>query len=535
MTIIKSVKNSSLWNETETMLHFAPLDQDTEVDVCVVGGGIAGLTTAYLLTREGKRVCVLESAELCSGQTSRTTAHFSTALDDRYFNLEKYHGTDGAKLAFESHSEAIHKVKEIIKYEGIDCELEVLDGYLFSADDPRLDVLDLELNAAHRAGLIDVEHLNFSPLNSFDAGPCLHFSNQMKLHPLKYLNALSQIIIKAGGQIYTHTHVVGIEGGERAEVKTKIGHTVRCQAIVMATNSPINDRVVIHTKQAAYRSYVLGFKIPKESVKNALYWDTLESYHYIRVEPKSETHDVLIVGGADHKTGQDDNTETHFETLENWVRIRFPMAQDLTYKWSGQVMEPVDGLAYLGRNPMDKENVYVITGDSGNGMTHCTIGAMLVTDLILKRKNPWTDLYSPNRISLKSMPRYVKENANVMAQYTEWMAAKSTPDFDSLLSEEGVVFRDGLKMVAAYKNDLGEIKFVSAACPHLGGIVHWNKVEKSWDCPCHGSRFKATGEVIEGPAVSDLEIVDFKLIPLKAIPLKELENREKARVVEISI
>ena len=503
------VKNSSLWNETVSMPSFPPLKQDIVMDVCIVGGGIAGITTAYLLMKEGKRVCILESSELCSGQTSRTTAHFVTALDDRYFNLEKYHGADGARLASESHAIAAHKVREIIDAEAIDCEMEMLNGYLFAADDPRENVLQDELKAVHRAGLVDVVFLDYTPFDSFKAGPCLRFPNQMKLHPLKYLKDLVKAFIKGGGKIYANTHVVSVEGGEYAQVKTKNDFSVRCESIVMATNSPVNDRVVIHTKQAAYRSYVMGFKIPKDSIKNALYWDTLEAYHYIRIEKLNETQDLLIVGGADHKTGQDDDTETHFHSLEKWVRDRFPMANELAYKWSGQVMEPVDGLAFLGRNPMDKDNVYVITGDSGNGMTHCTIGALLVTDQIMNRKNPWEDLYNPSRISFRSAATFFKENSNVVAQYSEWLEVKASPEFEMLVSKEGVVYRHGLKMLAAYKNERDEIKLISATCPHLGGIVHWNSVEKSWDCPCHGSRFDTSGKVIEGPASSDLEQLEF--------------------------
>ncbi len=518
-----SLKNTSLWHQTQTMPHFSTMTEDIAVDVCVVGGGIAGLTTAYLLIKEGKKVCVLENAELCSGQTGRTTAHFSTALDDRYFNLEKYHEIEGARLAAESHRKAIDLVKAIIEKEQIKCDMEILDGYLFAADDERNNVLRMELKACHRAGLDDVELLDRSPLTSFYSGPCLRFPNQMKLHPLKYLKAVTEAIIRAGGQIYTHTHVMSAQGGEKTEVKTKSGFTVTCHSIVMATNTPINDRVVIHTKQAAYRSYVLGFMIPKDSIQNALYWDTLDPYHYLRIDKSSDTEDMLIVGGSDHKTGQTDNAEEHFKTLETWARNRFPMAQHIAYQWSGQVMEPIDGLAFLGRNPMDEDNVYVITGDSGNGMTHCTIGAMLISDLIMGRLNPWTDLYGPNRISLRAAPDFIKENANVMAQYSEWLATKDTPDFDQLAADEGIVLRHGLKIVAAYKNEVGEIKFISAACPHLGGVVHWNNVEKSWDCPCHGSRFNAYGKVIEGPAVTDLEKVEFPMLRLDPIPLDSLE------------
>ena len=276
----------------------------------------------------------------------------------------------------------------------------------------------------------------------------------------------------------------------------------------MATNTPINDMFAIHTKQAPYRSYVMAFKIPKDSIKKAFYWDTLDPYHYIRVE-SGKLFDLLIVGGEDHKTGQEDNPDLCYEKLEKWVRERFPIAGEIASRWSGQVMEPVDGLAFLGRNPMDEDNVYVITGDSGHGITHSTIGAMIITDQIMERKNPWEKLYNPSRITLRAAGTYIQENANVAAQYSEWLGIKNRPHLNELTKNEGVVFRDGTSMVAAYKNDQGHLEFMSAVCPHLAGIVKWNTAEKSWDCPCHGSRFDCHGKIMEGPAFEDLEKMDF--------------------------
>jgi nitrite reductase/ring-hydroxylating ferredoxin subunit len=267
-------------------------------------------------------------------------------------------------------------------------------------------------------------------------------------------------------------------------------------------------------------------------VPDALYWDTLDPYHYIRVESSpNDIHDLLIVGGEDHKTGQESHPELRFRKLEDWTRARFPMMTEVLYQWSGQVMEPIDGLAFLGRNPMDKYNVYVITGDSGNGMTHCTIGAMMITDQIMNQTNAWSELYDASRISIRAIPEFIKENANVAAQYEDWLSAKPRPDYLDIAPNEGAVFRDGLGMVAVYKDEVGNLEFMSAACPHLGGVVSWNGVEKSWDCPCHGSRFNCHGQVIEGPAASSLEKVNIdarvligpaRLVPTQIIPDMEL-------------
>lgn len=246
--------------------------------------------------------------------------------------------------------------------------------------------------------------------------------------------------------------------------------------------------------------------IEKGTFPDILLWDTLDPYHYIRVEHLDDKRDILIVGGEDHKTGQEIDPLAHYALLEEWTKEKFPFVQKISYRWSGQVIEPVDGLAYLGRNPMDDDNVYVITGDSGNGMTHATIGAMLITDQIMVRENSWEKIYSPSRISIRATTNYLRENLNVAAQYVEWLDPKFGNNLEDLGKDEGMVFRKAGKMMAAYKNHDGEIEYMSAVCPHLAGIVAWNTAEKSWDCPCHGSRFDCHGAVIEGPAISNLKL-----------------------------
>jgi glycine/D-amino acid oxidase-like deaminating enzyme/nitrite reductase/ring-hydroxylating ferredoxin subunit len=497
----------SVWFQNLEMPRYSSLSQNIFTDVCVIGGGIAGLTTAYLLAKEGRPVCLLEAYELASGQSGKTSAHLSNVLDDGLHQLEKYFGKDGLKLAIESHTKALDQIEKIVRQENIDCEFERVSGYLFSSQKDSNKYLKKELEAANHAGL-KAEYMDSSPLANFDNGPCLHFPRQAQFNPVKYYRALAKKITDLGGKIFTNSHVVEVQGGTDAFVKTKEGYVVSCQHIVVATNVPINDMFAIHTKQAAYRSYVMGLKVPKASVPKAFFWDTMEPYHYVRTQA-SDGFDILIVGGEDHKTGQENNPELCYEKLELWAKEKFPMAGEILWHWSGQVIEPVDGLAYIGRNPMDDDNVYVITGDSGHGLTHGTIGGMIITDQIMKRKNPWEKIYNPSRITLRASGHYLKENANVAAQYTEWLETKSKPSFDDLPKNEGVVFRDGTSMVAAYKDGQGKMQYMSAVCPHLAGIVNWNKSEKSWDCPCHGSRFDCHGKVIEGPAFMDLDKIDF--------------------------
>lgn len=508
----------SVWLDTAPMPDFPQLLVNREVDVCIVGGGIAGLTTAYLLLREGRSVCVLEDFELGGGQTGRTTAHLVTALDDRYFKLEEYHGEEGARLAAQSHRAAIDRVEEIVREESIDCELERIDGYLFSPTEDETDILQREFSAAKRAGLTDIRLLARAPFHTFESGPAICFPQQAQIHPLRYLRGLALSILRMGGEIYTQTHVKAVRGGKDAAVTVQNGSVVKCKSAVVATNSPVNDLIAVHTKQAAYRTYVIGIEVPKGSLDKALYWDTRDPYHYLRLEVKmSGAYDVLIVGGEDHKTGQKQNPSECYARLEDWTHRHFARTGKVLYRWSGQVMEPVDGLAFLGHNPLDKQNVYIITGDSGNGMTHSTIGAMIITDQIMERPNPWEALYNPGRITLRSARNFLKENVNTLAQYADWLRVKEFQGFESVPPGHGAVFRDGVKMIAAYRTEDGKLELRSAACTHLGGVVHWNSAEKSWDCPCHGSRFDAHGKVLEGPAISNLK-------PITSSETRKLEN-----------
>jgi glycine/D-amino acid oxidase-like deaminating enzyme/nitrite reductase/ring-hydroxylating ferredoxin subunit len=508
-------QTTSIWMATTAMPQQPALGEDTAADVCVVGAGIAGMTTAYLLAREGRSVIVLDDGPIAGGQTQRTTAHLSNALDDRYFEIERLHGTEGARLAAESHTAAIDRIGAIVRDEQIDCDFERLDGFLFLAPGEAEDVLDRELAAAHRAGLTAVERLPRAPLTPFDTGPCLRFPAQGQFHPLKYLAGLARAIKRDGGRIFTGTHAESIEGGPSARVKTAAGPVVTTRAVVVATNTPVNDLVAIHTKQAPYLSYAIGALVPAGSVAKGLYWDTLDPYHYVRLQalPPEQgaagqggppRYDVLIVGGEDHKTGQADDQEERYDRLEVWARDRFPMMEAVKFRWSGQVMETIDGLAFIGPNPLDKPNVFIATGDSGMGMTHGTIAGMLLTDLVLGRENPWTSLYDPSRKTLRAMGEFAKENLNVAKQYGDWLTGGDVGSPEDIEPGTGAIIRRGLSKVAVYRDDRGTLHECSATCTHLGCIVDWNDAEKTWDCPCHGSRFDRFGTVLNGPANRDL-------------------------------
>ncbi len=509
----RSGANLSLWEATAEFDPLAPLPKDVSADVCIVGAGIAGMTTAYLLAREGKSVVVLDERPVGSGMTGRTTAHLVNALDHRYSDLERYHGEEGARLAAESHTAAIDKIQEIVDLEKIECDFARLDGFLFAPPGGSIKELDRELETANRAG-IRVSRLERAPIDSFDTGPAIKFPNQAQFHPLKYLRGLQRAIIAKGGQIFTGTRAMETEGGDEAKVTTKDRHVVSARSIVIATNSPMNDRYVIHTKQAPYTTYALAFEVKRGDVPQILLWDTAESaekekesrnapFHYVRTAPLNDDVDLLIVGGQDHKTGQAENFDARYNALERWTRERFKVGE-IRYRWSGQVMEATDGLAFIGRNPADKDNVYIATGDCGNGMTHGTIAGMLIVDLIKGRANPWEKVYDPSRKSLRAISDFAKENLNVAAQFGDYVTSGDEDSADKIKAGEGALVREGLLKAAIYRDEDGKLHRMSAVCPHLKCIVQWNNNEKTWDCPCHGSRFDCRGGVITGPAVADL-------------------------------
>jgi glycine/D-amino acid oxidase-like deaminating enzyme/nitrite reductase/ring-hydroxylating ferredoxin subunit len=507
-------RSRSLW-QTSTSLTTTPLQKHARADVCVIGAGIAGLTTAYQLAREGRSVIVIDAVAIGGGETSATTAHLSNEIDDTYEEILRLHGPDGARLACDSHRAAIDRIEAICRLEHFACGFERVDGYLFLGKGSKEKELDNELEAA-RAANVEVEKLPTAPVQGFSSGPCLRFRNQGQFHPIKYLEGLANAFKGAGGQIYTGTKATAVEGGKGAVVRTADQIAIEASAVVIATNSPFNDLMTIHTKQAPYHTYAIGLRVAPGAITHALYWDTEDPYHYVRLQHTTNRElggdndqpvDILIAGGEDHKAGQAKDADERFERLATWTRGRFPSAGEEAFRWSGQVMETVDGLGFIGRNPLDADNVFIATGDSGMGMTHGTIAGILITDLIQGRSNPWTELYDPSRVRTGAVVEWVKENLNVALQYASWLTPGEVSSIDQIAPNTGAVIVDHGRKVAVFKDEGGEVHKRSAVCPHLGCIVAWNPAASSWDCPCHGSRFDKFGAVFNGPSPKDLEPV----------------------------
>lgn len=501
--------------DRESALAFAPYTlargEDARVaDVLVIGAGIAGLTTAYLLVKEGRQVLVLDKDEPAAGETARTTAHLSSIIDDGLVFLEQQVGTEAARLAVASHAAAIDRIERIIQEEQIDCDFRRLDGWLIpSAPDDDAYIRD-ELTAAHRLGVQAAELHERTEIAGRPHGPAIRFPLQAQFHPGKYAASLARLIQDRGGLIVRGQSVTAIEGGEYATLTLADGRSLKGRACVVATNSPIVDKYAIHTKQAPYRTYAVALALPDGAAAPALWWDCAEPYHYVRLQPADTegAPDLLIVGGEDHKTGEADDAEARFQRLESWARDLVPHAGPCLYRWSGQVLEPFDGLAYIGRDPANTANILIATGDSGMGMTHGTIAGMLLTDLLQGRSNDWANLYDPSRKPLRNLKRALSENLDAARELVGGLFGGDAATLTSIPRGSGGVVKLAGRNVAAHVDEEGDLTCVSATCTHLGCTVHWNGLERSWDCPCHGSRFAIDGTVLAGPATAPLARVE---------------------------
>ena len=499
------MRRSSIWTVDAGLPQFRSLDTDTQADVCVVGAGIAGLSVAYMLTQIGKTVVVIDDGEIGNGMTGVTTAHLTCMLDRRYVEIERIHGAHYARIAARSHEAAINRIETIVANEGIDCGFERVPGFLFRAPGDESGVLDDELAALRRAGLNEAALIERAPLPDFDTGPCIVIPSQAQFHPLRYLAALARAVRREGGEIYTGTKASTIDGGDAPRVQAG-RHAIISDAVVVATNAPINDLVAIHTKQAPYMSYVIAARIAPGSVPRGLYWDTLDDYHYVRLQARCGGREYLIVGGEDHKSGQADDTAERPARLESWARERFPSMDAIEAVWAGQVMESIDGLAFIGKNPLDKDNVYVVTGDSGTGMTHGTIAGILLSDLILGRRNPWQKIYDPARKPVRAAGTFLKENGQ------HGRAVRRLAEAGRGRLRRGnrpQQRRAGARRTPEDRRLPRRATARCTRCPRSAttsaASSTGTRAETSWDCPCHGSRFDRFGKVFNGPANRDLE------------------------------
>ena len=470
---------------------YETLTQSLTADVAIIGAGITGLSVAYELIERGRQVVVLDDGHIGSGETGRTTAMLNDIPDDHLFSIRSMYGTAAAKLVYESMHAALHRMKEIADKEGFDCDWEWIDALLIVGCDTshpdykkEVDTLHKELDACHEAGFSTVR-LQQTPneaVPGINAGECLVYPQQAQYHIIKYLNGLADAIVRRGGKIYTNTHVQDIKTTEKqTELVTLSGHIIHPQVVVQATNIPITNRVSIIDRLENLRTFLIAAELPADFP--SLQIDDLEEpYHYIRtVKGGAEGKNVyLLVGGEDHAVGVDDleRQTGKFNSLEQWMRERWPAAGPVVYQWTGQIQEPVDQLPLTGHNPHDADNVYIHTADSGNGITHGAMAGLILADLITGRDNPYTQLYSPTRKPIKAATTYIKHGVEMGTRYRRWLQGGDVSDIEDIQPCTGAVVLKGLKYVACYKGEDGQVEAMTAVCPHLQAIIKWNESEQ---------------------------------------------------------
>ncbi|WFP78977.1 FAD-dependent oxidoreductase [Mesorhizobium sp. WSM4906] len=497
----------SLWMKNAKFPPAQRLKQDERCDVAVVGAGIAGVSVAYELALAGRKVVLVDRGPLLGGMTSRTTAHLAPICDDGLSELVRVRGEELGRGFQESQAAAVDRIEQHVRDLGINCDFRRLDGFLFPAawmdEEEAGKTCEEEYEAAGKVGAT-AEHGKGVPLKGHESAPVLRYPNQATFHPLKYLQALLADFEKRGGKVFADSAVVEVEEGEQGvRLRVEGGGTIMAKSAVFATNSPINTVVAIHSKMAPYRTYAMAFELPKGSLPDALYWDMDDPYYYVRLHPGAAEIDYLIAGGRDHKSGEADDGDARFDALKAWIRALVPGLEDETARWSGQVLNTVDYCGFIGRSP-GSHNVFISTGDSGQGMTHGALAGLLIRDLIVKGSSKWESVYAPDRMPPAALANYVSENLRAVKNFAEYLLPGEITSAEDLKPGEGGILRDGLSKLAVCRDQSGQVHMRSASCTHLGCIVHWNSTEQCWDCPCHGSQFAPDGSVLNGPAIHAL-------------------------------
>jgi glycine/D-amino acid oxidase-like deaminating enzyme/nitrite reductase/ring-hydroxylating ferredoxin subunit len=504
MPIALEGKNTSLWVDTAPETDYPVLRAGLHADVAVLGGGIAGLTTALLLKREGARVAVVEAGRVGAGVTAYTTAKVTSLHGIQYQSVESSFGEDGARAYAQANEAGLERVAELIDELGIDCDWRRKPAYTYAEDESDRGKIEDEVEAAVRAGL----PATFTTETDlpWPVAAAIRVEDQAEFHPRRYLIALAAEVDGGGSHVFERSRAIAVAGGkERVRISTTRGELTADQ-VVVATHFPFLDRGGYFARMHPERSYGLGLYLKRGAkAPQGMYLSTESPSHTVRSHPTARG-EMVIAGGESHKTGQGGDTAARVARLEQWARERFDV-KSIEYRWSTQDNMPVDGVPFIGRLAPFQKRLWVATGFMKWGLTNGTAAGMILTDLINDRSNPWADLFDSTRFKpLASAKELVKENANVGVHFVgDHIGRPDVRSVDALAPGQAGIVRRGAGKVAAYREEDGTLHTVSAVCTHLGCQVKWNEAERSWDCPCHGSRFDPTGRVIQGPAVKDLE------------------------------
>lgn len=499
--------NPSYWTNVP-LPEFPTLTQDLEVDVLVVGAGVTGITTTYLLQQEGVRVALIDRAKVAGGESSRTTAHLTYVTDERLHHLASKFGTDAARKFWEDGAVALDTIESIVEATGNDAEFVRVPGYLHTRIGEEPDRKDIE-NLRKDAELAQSFGFDatFAETTPYARTPGIRFAQQAKFHPRLYLKGVLNAIVLKGGQVFENTALQSVDDGDPLTVHAN-GRKIRCKYLVIATHNPLMGKkgpltsTLFQTKLALYTTYVLGARLPLGAVPEGLYWDTADPYEYLRIEERDD-HLYAIFGGEDVKTGQESSVDEVFDKLTRRLFTVLPQAT-VERRWLGQVIETDDGMPFIGEN---EEREFIGTGFAGNGYTLGTLSALMARDRFLGRGNPWVGLLAVNRSPFHGGTwRYVQENVDYPYHFVRGrLRGPDVESPDQIAPGEGRIVHHEGKKAAAYRDDAGQLTLLAPQCTHMKCLVKWNGADRTWDCPCHGSRFHPTGAVLSGPAEQPLK------------------------------
>lgn len=497
----------SLWQRAMPVYVPAASGLPTEVEIAIVGGGITGLTTALLLQRSGKKCILLEAQNIAFGTSGGTTAHLNTVMDTPYYQVKKDFGEDGMNLLARGAANALELISRNVKEYNIPCYHKNMTAYIFSQNENESEELDKIHKGNIDAG-VQCEYVSNIPV-SLPFTKAIMFSGQAQFHPTQYLYGLAKAFENAGGIIIQNCAVTDVsEQDTIIEVSTQRGK-IKAQKVVYATHIPpgVNR---LHFYCAPYRSYALAVKLRSGTYPDALIYDMEDPYHYYRTQ-EINGEKFLIAGGEDHKTGHEEDTRESFHKLEHYLR-RFFDIEKVEYQWSSQYYEPADGLPYIGKAPGGNENIYVATGFGGNGLPYGTLSAIIISELICNGKSEFEELFNPSRIKpVAGFDGIVKNAADMVGQLASgWLNPSSLESLKDIKRGDGKVIKHENLSLAVYREVNGSLYALNSSCPHIKCNVKWNSAEKSWDCPCHGSRFSINGELLTAPARKGLEKIDLR-------------------------
>ncbi len=494
--------NRAVWNTSDTASTFPQLNQDIEVDVVVVGAGITGLTTAYLLYQHNLKVAVVEQENVGKGTTGSSTGNLYAPIDERLFTIESKHDEKTMREVAASRTAATDLIEKIARDLNIDCDFVRAPWHLFeNGSHPGEDKKVIqEFEAAKKIGLPTSNQIpaNFPlPVNTITT-----IANQAQFNPLKYVQGIATFLKSTACEIYEQTRVVEVKDGKTCEVITNRG-SIKAKKVVMATHTP-KGIYGVHTAMQVKREYAMAVKLRDGLPAPGIYWHALGSQQYSIRPYKNEEGEFLIVLGEPHKVGEKENNETCFEKIEAYIRKHFNV-EKIVYKWAAQNYKPADNIPYIGSTPLER-NIYIATGFAADGLVYGTLAGMIISDLIAGKENKWGEIYDPKRFTpAASATSFIKENFTVAKHLLkDYIFYGKADALQEIKPGEGKTIKLDNERLAAYRDESGTIHTVSAICPHMGCVVHWNQAEKSWDCPCHGSRFSTDGKVLEGPAIHDL-------------------------------